>query len=172
MTIQEFFEKSCGKWFSQRTTQHLTYNQSEWGKSDVYIDMLAVDDSTVMDVCEKHGVDPGHALCAVQVKWEGFVGADPSKQMGRTILVPLQSEIPHEGTLLRQTVKPASLLSTARYVLDGDSALSLFSDYEGVQTQERLWFVSDNLRLRTSMVKRPGQFDTSSFVSEIRVIGS
>ncbi len=172
MDIREFFEKSCGKWFSQRTSQHLAYSQSEWGKSDIYIDMLTVDDSTVIRVCESHGVSPDQALCAVQVKWEGFVGADTSKQMGLTILVPVQSDHPREGTLLRQTLKPKEVLSTARYVLDDSEALNLFSNHDGAQTEERLWFVSDNLRLRTSVVKRPDNFDTSSFVSEIRIISS
>lgn len=172
MDIKEFFEKSCGKWFSQRTSQHLTYSQSEWGKSDVYMDMLSINDGAVVHVCEEHGVALNEALCAVQVKWEGFVGADPSKQMGLTILVPIRSNVSDQGTLLRHTLKPQSVLSTAQYVLGDDGALNLSSTHEGSQTEERLWFVSDNLRLRTSMVKRPGSFNTSSFVSEIRILSS
>lgn len=172
MDIKEFFEKSCGKWFSQRTSQHLAYSQSEWGKSDVYLDMLAITDSAVIQVCERHSVDPDQALCAVKVTWEGFVGADPSKERGTTILVPIRSDHPKQGTLLRHTLKPNDLLSMARYTLDDEDALNLLSQHDGAQIEERLWFVSDNLRLRTSMVRRPGKFDTSSFVSEIRIISS
>ncbi|MEL6224148.1 MAG: phycobiliprotein lyase [Cyanobacteria bacterium J06626_14] len=172
MDIKEFFEKSCGKWFSQRTSQHLTYSQSEWGKSDIYIDMLATDDDSVIRACDEHGVSPNEALCAVQVKWEGFVGAEPSKQTGMTVLVLIPSDTPNTGTLLRKTLKPKPVLSTAQYVLDEDEALSLTTAYDGATSEERIWFVSDNLRLRTSMVKRADSFNTSSFVSEIRILSS
>jgi hypothetical protein len=172
MDIKEFFEKSCGKWFSQRTSQHLSYTQSEWGKSDIYMDMLATDDAAVIRACQEHGIHPSEALCAVQVKWEGFVGADPSKQMGLTVLVPIRSDAPNKGTLLRQTLKPKPLISKAQYILDEDEALSLLTEYEGAVSEERVWFVSDNLRLRTSVVKRADSFSTSSFVSEIRVVSS
>lgn len=172
MDIKAFFEKSCGKWFSQRTSQHLNYSQSEWGKSDVYIDLLEPDHATIQQVCEQHGVNPDQALCGMQVKWEGFFGADPSKQMGLTTLVAIASETPNQGTLLRHTSKPQPLLSTAAYVLDDQEILNLASTHNGMETEERLWFVSDNLRLRTSIVKRPNSFDTSSFVSEIRIVSA
>ncbi|MEM7771301.1 MAG: phycobiliprotein lyase [Cyanobacteria bacterium P01_A01_bin.37] len=172
MDIKEFFEKSCGKWFSQRTSQHLTYSQSEWGKSDIYMDMLTIDDSAVVQACEQHGIHPSKALCAAQVRWEGFVGAETSKKMGLTILVPIPSDTPNQGILLRHTLKPQSFLSKAQYRLDDDEALTLCSDHEGAQSEERLWFVSDNLRLRTSVVKRVDSFDTSSFMSEIRILSS
>ncbi len=170
MDIRAFFEKSCGKWFSQRTSQHLNYSQSEWGKSDVFIDLLEPTDATVQQVCETHGVDSSQAVCGMQVKWEGFLGAEPSKQMGLTTLVAIASGQPNQGTLLRYTIKPQPFSSTVHYVLDDQDILSLSSNHDGLETEERLWFVSDNLRLRTSIVKRPDSFDTSSFVSEIRIV--
>ncbi|MGB3491921.1 MAG: phycobiliprotein lyase [Elainellaceae cyanobacterium] len=169
MDIKAFFEKSCGKWFSQRTSQHLNYSQSEWGKSDVFIDLLEPTDAAVQQVCEKHGVDASQALCGMQVKWEGFLGAETSKQMGLTTLVAIASDQPNQGQLLRHTSKPQPFSSTVNYVLDDQDILSLSSNHDGMETEERLWFVSDNLRLRTSVVKRPDSFDTSSFVSEIRI---
>jgi len=44
MDVKEFFQLSAGKWFSQRTSHHLAFKQSESGKSDLKIDMLPADD--------------------------------------------------------------------------------------------------------------------------------
>jgi hypothetical protein len=38
-------------------------------------------------------------------------------------------------------------------------------------SEERLWFASPNLRLRTSILKRFGGFSMASFCSEIRMGG-
>ena len=151
MDIKDFFDQSCGKWFSQRTNQHLTYARSEWGKSDVWIDLLSKDDPTVRQVCEIHHRDVTTALFGITVKWEGFVGKDPNKTSGMTVLVHIPEEAESRGILLRQTTLPQSVVAIAHYKFDEDDVLTLVSEHNDMQTQERIWFVSPNLRLRTHL---------------------
>ena len=172
MDIKEFFDQSCGKWFSQRTNQHLTYAQSDWGKSDVWIDLLAPDDPAVLQTCEQHQRDASAALFGVSVKWEGFVGKNPNKQTGMTVLVPIADGSDAQGMMLRYSTKPQSMLAIAHYTLDADDVLTLSTTQDNFETQERIWFASPNLRLRTSLLKRPNQVDTTSFCSEIRAGGA
>jgi len=56
-----------------------------------------------------------------------------------------------------------------RYVMGNDDALVLITEYESMYSEERLWFASPNLRLRTSVLKRFGGFSMASFCSEIRM---
>jgi hypothetical protein len=172
MNIKEFFENSCGKWFSQRTSQHLAFNQSEWGKSDLWVELLLPSDASVTQLCDQHSIPIEQAICGARITWEGFVGQDPDKQKGVTLLVPIADSVePNQGTLLRQTISPQPMIATSCYVIGDDDVLTIITDYTdiGATSEERVWFASPNLRLRTSLLKRLNSFSTASFCSEIRL---
>lgn len=170
MDITEFFQQSCGKWFSQRTSHYLTFNQSESGKSDLRIEMLPTDAPEVIKLCEQHHVDPALALCGMRVSWDGTMEWDKKKQTWSTVLVPLaDGATPNEGKLLRDTGHGDQAPRAGRYVMGSDDVLTLIIDDEALYSEERLWFASPNLRLRTSLVKQADGFSMASFCSEIRM---
>lgn len=173
MDITEFFQQSTGKWFSQRTSHHLAFKQSEGGKSDLIIEMLAKDDPEVLKLCEQYEVDPTHALCGARVSWNGTMEWDEEKHSGSTVLVPIaDSTNPNEGKLLREMGYAEKAPVAGRYVMGSDDALTLITEYDTMYSEERLWFASPNLRLRTSILKRFGGFSMASFCSEIRMGGA
>jgi len=53
-------------------------------------------------------------------------------------------------------------------MIDHDDALVLTTEYETMTIHERFWFVSDDVRLRTSTVQRFGGFNTATFCIEVR----
>uniref|UniRef100_A0A832H4C7 Chromophore lyase CpcS/CpeS n=1 Tax=Oscillatoriales cyanobacterium SpSt-402 TaxID=2282168 RepID=A0A832H4C7_9CYAN len=170
MDIVEFFELSSGKWFSQRTSHHLAFKQSEAGKSELVIEMLDKADPEVIKLCEQYSIDPATALCGARVTWNGTMEWDEEKHAGSTVLVPVADlETPNEGKLLRETGYAEKAPVAGRYVMGGDEALTLITEYETMYSEERLWFASPNLRLRTSILKRFGGFSMASFCSEIRM---
>lgn len=172
MDITEFFQQSSGKWFSQRTSHHLAFKQSEGGKSNLTIEMLPKDDPAVVKLCEQYEVDPGLALCGARVSWDGTMEWDEEKHSGSTVLVPIADpEKPNEGKLLREQGYAEKAAVAGRYVMGSDDALTLITEYETMYSEERLWFASPNLRLRTSILKRFGGFSMASFCSEIRMGG-
>lgn len=172
MDIKEFFEQSAGKWFSQRTSHHLAFRQAENGKSNIRIEMLAADDPEVVKLCQQYEVDPGLALCGARVTWDGTMEWDEDKEnhKGSTVLVPVPDlDKPNEGRLLREMGYAEKAPVAGRYSMGIDDALTLITEYETMYSEERLWFASPNLRLRTSILKRFGGFSMASLSSEIRM---
>lgn len=173
MDIVEFFQQSAGKWFSQRTSHHLAFKQSESGKSDIVIEALAKDAPEVIQLCQQYDLDPALALCGARVTWNGTMEWDEEKHAGSTVLVPIADpDKPNEGKLLRDQGYAEKASVAGRYVMGDDQALTLITEYETMYSEERLWFASPNLRLRTSILKRFGGFSMASFCSEIRMGGT
>lgn len=172
MDIVEFFEQSTGKWFSQRTNHFSTSAQPECGKSDLFIEKLAQDDSALVQLCQDHGVDPSSVLYGMRTTWNGTVGRmDETKQAGSTVLALIANpDNPQEGKLLRQT-GAGSEPGVGRYVMGNDHTLTLILETETIYSEERLWFASPNLRLRTSVLKQTNGVQSASFCSEIRMGG-
>lgn len=170
MNIVDFFQQSAGKWFSQRTSHHLAFKQSESGKSDIVIEMLPSNDPEVVKLCEQYEIDPALALCGARVTWNGTMEWDEEKHTGSTVLVPVADpENPNEGKLLREMGYAEKAPVAGRYRMGDDEALTLITEYESMYSEERLWFASPNLRLRTSILKRFGGFSMATFCSEIRM---
>ena len=172
MNIEEFFELSAGKWFSHRTSHHLAFKQSEDGKSDITIEMLAQDDSEVIKLCQQYEIDPALASCGARVNWNGTMEWDEEKHTGSTVLVTVPDpDKPNEGKLLREMGYAEKTPVAGRYIMGSDEALPLITEYETMSSEERLWFASPNLRMRVSILKRFGGFSMASFTSEIRIGG-
>jgi CpeS-like protein len=170
MDIKDFFQLSAGKWFSHRTSHHLGLNQSESGKSDLNIELLEKTDPAVVQICQQHEVQPDLAVCGLRVSWEGYMQRDPSKLKGSTVLVPIADLAqPGAGQLLRKPNSSEKIPGAGRYELGTDEALTLITEEETLRSEERIWFASPNLRLRTSVVKHLDGFSLASFSSEIRM---
>ena len=58
------------------------------------------------------------------------------------------------------------------FEMDDEDGLNLITEYETMSSIERFWFVSPNLRMRSSAVKRFGGFNTSTFCTEVRLVES
>jgi len=173
MDIIEFFEQSSGKWFSQRTSHHLAFKQTESGRSDIVIDLLNKDDPAVVALCQQYEIDPALALCGARVTWDGTMEWDKEKHEGSTVIVPVaDADQPSEGKMLREQGYAEKAPVAGRYVMGDDDSLTLITEYETMYSEERLWFASPNLRLRTSILKRFGGFSMATFCSEIRIGGA
>ena len=173
MNIQEFFELSAGKWFSHRTSHHLAFKQSEDGKSDITIEMLAQDHPEVVKLCQQYEIDPALAQCGARVSWNGTMAWDEEKHTGSTVLVAVpDADNPNAGKLLREMGYAEKTPVAGRYIMGSDEALTLLTEYETMSSEERLWFASPNLRMRVSVLKRFGGFSMASFTSEIRMGGT
>ncbi len=173
MNIEEFFQLSAGKWFSHRTSHHLAFKQSESGKSDIVIEMLAADHPDVVKLCQQYEIDPSLASCGARVNWNGTMEWDEEKHTGSTVLVPIpDADNPNEGKLLREMGYAEKTPVAGTYKVGEDGALTLTTEYQTMSSEERLWFASPNLRMRVGVLKRFGGFSMASFTSEIRMGGS
>lgn len=173
MEIQEFFEQCAGKWFSQRTSHALPPRELEVGKSELWIDLLTPEEPAIAQLCQQCRIDPVLAICGMQTKWEGTVGASPNKESGSVVLVAIaDGNDSRVGKFVRLVNFPGETPLLGHYILNTDESLTLKIESDTLQTEERLWFVSSNLRERTSVITHAQGSSYASFCSEIRILSS
>ena len=169
----EFFERSAGRWRSQRTTHHLPFRRAESGGSDINVETLAASDPKIIEICQMHDVDSNLAIGGAFVSWDGSMAWDKENENheGTTVfaLIPEPAN-PRKGKLLRERGYAEIVPVAGLYEMDNEDGLILITEYETMSIVERFWFVSPNLRLRSSTVQRFGGFNTATFCAESRVL--
>ena len=168
MDIKAFLNLCTGNWFSQRTNYNLIEEKTESSKADLSITMISSEDSQITQLCQQHRIDPKQSLGGLQYSWDNSVDWGKPKQQGSSLMVFIEDgEDTTTGKLLTNAIK-AGMKSTGTYILGRDEALTLIIDTEDVRLEERLWFASDNLRLRTNVIKNSTGITHTTFYSEIR----
>ncbi len=170
MNALEFFQKSAGKWKSQRTTHHLAFRRAEKGGSEIYVNPLNADDPKVIEICQMHEFDPATAIGRAYVKWDGTMAwdkEDDENHSGETVfaLVP-DDETGRKGKLLRERGYAEVMPVIGCYEIDDEDALVLITEYPSMSSYERFWFPAPNVRMRASTVQRFGGFSTATFCTE------
>ncbi|MEL6137008.1 MAG: phycobiliprotein lyase [Cyanobacteria bacterium J06626_23] len=166
MDIVNFFEKLAGRWFSQRTTHYLGAQTSKAGKSELEVDFISPDHASVTQLCEKAGADAAKAICGLTIAQKSTIEGNATQRISTTLIVLIADESDLSGHILRSAESP--LRST--YQFDND-ILTLTTEDGSVHAQERWWFITDNLRMRTQTVKPTDGPELASFCSEIRLGG-
>jgi hypothetical protein len=173
MDTQEFFQLCAGKWFSQHTSHYVPARPAQSGKSDLTIEAISSDDPQAIALCQQLRIDPQLATLAVRITWDGSMGSllKSVKQAGSTVLVVMADpEQPDRGQLLRQVGGAAKKPAIAKYQIGNDDAFTLITENDEMQAEERIWFASPNLRLRTQMWKGANGSQIATFYSEIRKV--
>lgn len=168
MDIVNFFETVDGKWFSQRTTHFALGQPSQTGQTTLTITRLEPSDGAVQALCEQCAADSSSVLFAFTIQQEeqaSTYGSAQAAPASTTILVGLKSEDGRSGPFLSRTEQEPAV--TGQYQLE-DEILTLMVKTDEFQSEERLWYMNPNLRMRTSLVQRSDGFKMASFCSEIR----
>jgi hypothetical protein len=156
MDIVNFFEKVEGTWFSQRTIHQISTQQSQTGQTTLEITCLPADAAPVTTLCQKLAADSAQVVAALQTLPEGGDAA---------VLVALKGDSDSDGLFLSQAADGS--LGQGQYRLE-DEVLTLVSEGQGLRSEERLWYLNPNLRMRTCIVNQPDGTQLASFCSEIR----
>ncbi|MEM8504991.1 MAG: phycobiliprotein lyase [Cyanobacteria bacterium P01_D01_bin.1] len=188
MEIVNFFEKMAGRWFSQRTTHALSTQQSKAGKSDLEVTFLAPDAAEVKALCEStNGKNTGGLaapLCGLQIQQSSTIEGDTKPSVLTTLMVPFEpdssapgegpsvneasvNEVPVNGALL-SSGSPGQGVKHSIYTLE-DEVLTIVTKDDQARATERVWFINDNLRMRTGMTELASGLRIASFCSEIRM---
>ena len=168
MDIVNFFEKLAGRWFSQRTTHALSTQQSKAGKSDLEVEFLAADNADVQQLCQTMLNDSSTPpLCGLRIQQSSTIEGDSQAKTLTTLLVPLTPAETNgtTGKILRSAT-PQEAIGT--YSLE-DEVLTVITTGKEASSTERLWFINDNLRMRTGMTELANGLRIASFCSEIRL---
>jgi hypothetical protein len=171
MDIQSFFQLCGGKWISQRTTHDLGARNNQSARSDLLTEVLDSQQTDVLALCQQLGQDAAQALCGLTIQWsevaELYQSRFKTRKEGSVLLVPLlENPSATSGKLLRQLGDTTAL---GTFSLGSDEAVTTQFITDDLLSEERLWFASPNLRLRSSTVIHNGQVCLTTFCSEIRM---
>jgi phycoerythrin-associated linker protein len=171
MEIAEFLELCAGKWFSLRTSYHLDRAEVENSKSDLTVERLSQDSPEIIALCQQSNIDASASLGGTKTLWDNSPDWGKPKQTGSAILILIgDRDRPQTGKLVHAAGMPAKTPISGRYVLGNDEALTFIVEEEKLYLEERLWYASPNLRLRTSSIKHANGFSRTAFYSEIRKV--
>ena len=175
MNIEEFFSKSVGEWNSMRSGHSLAFQEFEEIRSKITIVPSKRNDSRVIKFLKDNLIDANAVNKAFLINWEAKSEWDEENQKenssGESILVPIEIS-KTEGKIIRSIGYTEAVQIVSLYKILDDGTLIIYSDYNHICTEERIWFVSNNLRSRSSVTRA---IDSSailqtSYASEIRSI--
>ncbi len=175
MNIEEFFLKSVGEWNSMRSGHSLAFQEFEEIRSKIKIVHSKRNDPRVIKFLKKNLITTDAIDKSFLINWEAKSewGDENQKEnsFGESILVPIETTNT-EGKIIRSMGYSEALQVVSLYKILEDETLIINTDYSHICTEERIWFVSNNLRSRSSVTKT---IDSSailqtSYASEIRSI--
>ena len=173
MKIEHFFIKSVGEWNSMRSVHSLAFQEFEEIRSKIKIIPANPDDSRVIKLFKDNSITTHKEKKAFLICWETKSEWDDEnekgKSSGESILIPLEIS-QKEGRLIRSVGYTEAIPIISLYKLLDDGTLIISSKYNHIYTEERIWFISKNLRSRSSVTRA---IDSSailqtSYASEIR----
>ncbi|NEP85406.1 MULTISPECIES: phycobiliprotein lyase [Okeania] len=171
MTMMDFFLKSEGIWFSQRTVHHFDSVQDESGKSNLIVKVLTKDDPKVLEVCEQQNLNPALATGGASFNWQDNLDDDEPNPNYAAILVDIpDSQTGLTGKFLRNRGYVEGIPVVGRYHFATDGVLTIDTEYERNQGQERCWFLTDDFRVRVSTVRMMNGVNLMAYCSERRCI--
>ncbi len=169
MNLQEFLETSTGNWFAQRTSYHLDQGQCNNNKAEITIEKLTFDHPEVVKLCEQSGIAASTNCEAIKTYWNNSVDWGQPQEKSSSILVFIPEQSNHKtGKILSQINKIGANSLSGNYILAEDESLTLITESEDQTIEERQYFASPNLRIRSSICKVGNDHKITSFYSEIR----
>lgn len=175
MDIEQFVAQSEGEWRSMRSGHSLAFQQFEEVLSEIRIKQLSPQDQSVLDLIQSSSNLEGESIAPFQMEWNAesdWEPNDPSEvSSGSCVLVPIPNTA-SSGKILRSVGYAEAEQAISEYNFLSDGTFLLTTQYEQAIAEERIWFVSEHVRCRSSVLRTSagsGVLQTS-FASEVRRI--
>jgi CpeS-like protein len=168
MDIVAFFQQSAGRWSSIKSNHHVDTTQQQSGRSTIEMTLVTPNDPAVLELCSKQGQDPSTVTSAAKLKWEGTMEGTTKQETNSGLIVAVGD--PTQGQLLRTIGNFGTAASQGHYSFGDGGEFVLVSQDKDWVTTERVWFESDNVRLRHTKIQYPDGKNVVSFCSEVRVL--
>ena len=175
MNIEEFFLKSVGEWNSMRSGHSLAFKEFEEIQSKIKISPTKTNDFRVLKLVKDNLITENEVKKAFLITWEtksewGYENQTENSS-GESVLVPLEIS-KKEGKIIRSVGYTQAIPIISLYKILDDGTLIIYSDYSHTRTEERIWFISNNLRSRSSVTRAIDSLAIlqTSYASEIRYI--
>jgi CpeS-like protein len=172
MNMMDFFRKSEGSWFSQREVHHYDLLNNETTESNLIIQVVETDDPRVAEICAAQHIDPTRAAGGGAFLWQQDLDDEEPNPNYAAVLIDVPDDATgRSGKLIRNKGYVETAPVICRYWFGQDGILTIDTEYENNQGQERCWFVTDDFRIRVSTVKLMDGVQLSTYSSERRCVG-
>lgn len=168
--IEHFVTRSLGTWTAQRSGHNLAFRHVEEVESEIRVAPVAAEDPQLMELLASNHVESSAMCCPFSVTWQGTSDWDENATSdGSCLLVPVP-ESDTTGRLLRSQGYTETIPAVGHYRFSDDGAFVLVTPYERASAEERVWFATDDLRLRVALMRTSSGRGVlqASFSSEIR----
>ncbi|UKP00462.1 phycobiliprotein lyase [Nostoc sp. UHCC 0870] len=170
MTMMDFFRKSEGVWFTHRTVHHFDTVADESGESKLYVGVIT-DDPRINMICEQQGIDPVMAKGGASFMWQAHDDdKEPNPEQAAVLIDVPDDETGRSGKLLRNQGYVEKIPVVSRYWFGKDGILTIDTEYDSNQGQERCWFMTDDFRVRVSTVRMMNGVYLMTYCSERRCL--
>jgi CpeS-like protein len=171
MTMMDFFRKSEGVWFTQRTVHHFDMEADDSGESKLHVGVVNCDDPRIKAICDSQGIDSTKASCGASFMWQPHEDDNDPNPDNAAVLVDVpDDETGESGKLLRNQGYVERIPVVSRYWFGKDGILTIDTEYDSNQGQERCWFITDDFRVRVSTVRTMNGVYLMTYCSERRYL--
>ena len=168
MDTQEFFKLFEGQWVSQRTLHHINTEQTEAAKAELWIEIVPADSVQISKACESFDLAPDKVFLPMEITYQATL-ANGLKQLVSTLMIPVSTS-DTSGKLINIPQSGDAFLG--EYSLGSDDVMT-FTNQKGTNTLvERIWYASENLRVRSITQSTESGPSEANFCSEIRKMGA
>lgn len=171
MTMMDFFRKSEGIWLTQRNVHHFDAVADESGESNLIVKVIEPDDIRVEKVCSLRNIEPVKAKGGATFNWlANTKDSEPNPNYAAILIDVPDDETGLTGKIIRDKGYVEGIPVISRYWFGQDGILTINTDYENNQGQERCWFITDDFRVRVSTVKMMNGVNLMTYCSERRCV--
>ncbi|CDN11161.1 MAG: phycobiliprotein lyase [Richelia sp.] len=171
MTMMDFFRKSEGTWFTQRTVHHFDLVADESGESNLIVRVMEPDDPKIKQVCERQNIDSSQAKGGARFLWQANLDNDEPNPDYAAILIDVpDDQTGLSGKLVRNEGYVEKIPVVCQYWFGKDGILTIDTEYGNNQGQERCWFLTDDFRVRVSTVRMMNGVNLMTYCSERRCV--
>jgi len=172
ITIKEFIHKSIGEWKSIRSTHTLAFQEFENTNSSLIISYQNIESDEVLDIKNRLKCSQDLSF-AIKISWKSVSEwtTENKSQESKTILIFVPKD-EFKGTLIKDKGYAELIPTSSRYYMDETKTFNIQSEYNSTISEEKIWFLSENVRSRYSVIKNKinnGILQTSH-ATEIRKI--
>ena len=175
ITINKFINKSIGEWKSIRSTHSLAFQEFENSTSSIVISNIGIKNIKVAELLEKYNLESSISMIPISINWKAISDWEDDKisEQDQTILIFIPKE-ENRGIVLLNKGYTESVISSSEYCINENNNLHLKTTYNSTVSEERICFLSTNVRSRLSVIRNRTNNSViqTSYASEIRKITS
>lgn len=173
MTMMDFFRKSEGIWLTQRNVHHFDSVSDESGESNLIVKVVEPSDPRIQQVCSLRNIEPDRAKGGASFNWLANTKDSEPNPDYEAVLIDIPDDATGlTGKIIRDKGYVEGIPVVSRYWFGQDGILTINTDYDNNQGQERCWFITDDFRVRVSTVKMMNGVNLMTYCSERRCVSS